>query len=70
MDKTGFQLNNEAGPVTAPKETYDAYSIISSEKAENMTSIACCSVEGRFLPPVLIFKGVRGKIKLGHGLQL
>lgn len=52
MDETGFQLNNEAAPVITVK---------------NVTIIACCSAEGRFLPSVLIFKGVRGEKEFGDG---
>lgn len=68
MDETGYQLNNEAGPVIATKGAKDVHTIISSERGENVTIITCCSAEGRFLPPVIIFKGVRGKKEFGDGL--
>ena len=31
----------------------------SGGKSENVTVTACCNVAGQFLPPVLIFKGVK-----------
>lgn len=68
MDETGFQLNNEAGPVIATKGAKDVHTIISSERGENVSIVACCSAEGRFLPPVIIFKGVREKKEFGDGL--
>lgn len=68
MDETGYQINNEAGTVIATKGAKDVHTIISSERGENVSIIACCSAEGTFLPPVVIYKGVREKKEFGDGL--
>lgn len=68
MDETGFQLNNEAGIVIASKGSKNVHTITSNEKGENISIIACCSAEGRYLPPVIILKGVREKKEFGDGL--
>ncbi|KAJ3655793.1 hypothetical protein Zmor_014906 [Zophobas morio] len=57
MDETGFHINYEAGAVILTKGSKDVHTIISSERGENVSIITCCSVEGRFIPPVIIFKG-------------
>lgn len=68
MDETGFQVNNEAGVVIATKGAKDVHTLISSERGENVSIIACCNAEGRFLPPVVIFKGQREKPEFKDGL--
>lgn len=68
MDETGFQINNEGGAVIASKGAKSVHVLTSNERGENVSMIACCSAEGNFLPPVLIFKGVREKKEFGDGL--
>ena len=68
MDETGFHINYEAGAVILTKGSKDVHTIISSERGENVSIITCCSVEGRFIPPVIIFKGVRQKKEFAEGL--
>lgn len=57
VDETGIQINNKPGKVVATKGAKDVYSLTSAEKGENVSLVSCCSAEGYFLPPVLIFKG-------------
>ena len=40
----------------------------SGEKGETVSVVACCSATGVFLPPLVIFKGIRRKEELGDGL--
>lgn len=68
MDETGFQINNEPGKVIATKGAKDVHVLSSSERGENVTIIACCNAEGNFMPPVVIFKGVREKQEFQDGL--
>lgn len=68
MDETGYQINNEAGTVIATKGAKNVHTLISSERGENVSIIACCSADGTFLPPVVIFKGVREKKEFSDGL--
>ncbi|CAH2091298.1 unnamed protein product [Euphydryas editha] len=68
VDESGIQVNNKAGRVLATKGAKEVYTITSSEKGENVTVIACCSAEGQFLPPVLIFKGKNKKPEFTEGL--
>lgn len=68
MDETGCQLNNSCGKVVASKGSKDVHTLTSGEKGENVSVIACCNAEGVFLPPVLIFKGVRENENFGRGL--
>ncbi|KAL3280716.1 hypothetical protein HHI36_003952 [Cryptolaemus montrouzieri] len=53
--QTGIQVNNKLGKVLATKGDKEVYTLTSSEKGENVSVIACCSAEGYFMPPVLIF---------------
>jgi len=44
--------------------------LATGEKGETVSLIAYCSATGVFLPPFLIFKGVRGKPEFGDGLPV
>jgi hypothetical protein len=68
MDETGCQLNNVPGKVVATKGAKDVHVLTSTEKGENISVIACCNAEGQFLPPAVIFKGVREKKEFSDGL--
>lgn len=68
MDETGCQLNNVAGKVIATKGAKDVHVLTSTEKGENITIIACCNAEGQYLPPAVIFKGIREKKDFSDGL--
>ncbi|XP_018576511.1 uncharacterized protein LOC108915046 [Anoplophora glabripennis] len=68
MDETGVQLINKPGKVLATKSAKDVYVLTSKERGENVTVVACCGADGRFIPPTLIFKGVNQKAEYSDGL--
>lgn len=68
MDETGVQLLNKAGKVITNRGSKDVHLLTSKERGENVTVIACCSADGKFIPPVLIFKGVNRKPEFSDGL--
>ncbi|CAH2007076.1 unnamed protein product [Acanthoscelides obtectus] len=68
MDETGVQLLNKPSKVVTKKGSKDVHVLTSKERGENVTVIACCSADGTFIPPVLIFKGVNRKPVLSDGL--
>ncbi|XP_054706771.1 uncharacterized protein LOC129216581 [Uloborus diversus] len=68
MDETGCQLNNVPGKVVATKGAKDVHVLTCTERGENITVIACCNAEGQYLPPSVIFKGVREKKEFSDGL--
>lgn len=68
MDETGFSVNNEPGKVIGEKGAKVVQNITSCERGEHVTIVGACSAEGRFLPPVLIFKGVYKKDDWLEGL--
>lgn len=61
VDESGIQFINKPGKVLTANGAKDVHLITPREKGETITLIACCSAEGRFLPPVLIMKGVNRK---------
>ncbi|XP_054706657.1 tigger transposable element-derived protein 6-like [Uloborus diversus] len=61
VDETGIQLINKPGKILTAKGAKDVHVITPREKGETISLVACCSAEGRFLPPVLIMKGVNKK---------
>ncbi|KAJ8940654.1 hypothetical protein NQ318_012737 [Aromia moschata] len=68
MDETGVQLINKPGKVITTKGTKDVHVLTSKESGENVSVFACCSADGRFIPPVLIFKGVNKRAEFSDGL--
>ncbi|KAK9680102.1 hypothetical protein QE152_g39356 [Popillia japonica] len=73
MNETGFQLNNEAGTAGTVIETRgakDVHTRISSDRGENISIIACCSAEGRLLPPVIVLNGKGKKMHLAMIYQM
>lgn len=68
VDETGIQLINKPGKVLTAKGAKDVHVITPREKGETISLVACCSAEGRFLPPVLIMKGVNKKAEFSDGL--
>jgi len=68
MDETGLQLNNRPGHVIAEKGSKSVSSVISGEKGETITVIACCNAEGIFLPPACIMKGKNKKPEFEDGM--
>lgn len=68
MDETGVQLINKPGKVITKKGAKDVHVLTSKERGENVTVIACCSADGKYIPPTLIFKGVNRKPEFSDGL--
>lgn len=60
-------LNNEFDDIVTEGST-DLYDATETDKVENVTVIACCSADGRYVPPVLILKGVQRKPEFSDGL--
>ena len=59
MDETGFSLNNAPPKIATAKGVRDVIKFTSAERGENVTVVACCSASGVFIPPFVIFKGIR-----------
>ena len=68
MDETGLQLTTRQGYVIAQKGSKRVPQLSSGEKGKTVSVVACCSATGVFLPPYVIFKGVRRREELGDGL--
>jgi hypothetical protein len=67
LDKSGLQLN-KPGYVLAKKGSTDIHFLMSVEKGETISVMACCSAEGHFLSPVCTIKGVNKKREFEDGL--
>lgn len=60
MDESGLPLNNRpSNKVIAKRGKRVVSKIMATERGENVTLIACCNAAGHFIPPGIIFKGVR-----------
>lgn len=57
VDESGVQLINKVGHVITKKGSKVVHKVTTSEKGGTVSLVACCSAEGRFLPPAIIFKG-------------
>ncbi|GBM67201.1 hypothetical protein AVEN_160797-1 [Araneus ventricosus] len=68
VDETGVQLINKVGKVVAKKGSNVVSKVSTAERGEIISMEARCSVEGRFLPPILIFKGKNFKQEFQDGL--
>lgn len=58
MGKTGVLLTNKTGKKGIQRCT----------KRKNVTVFECCSADGKYIPPTLIFKGVNKKTEFLDGL--
>ena len=67
MDESGVQMTTRKGAVVAARGSKRVPQLATGEKGETVSLIACCSATGVFLPPLLIFKGIRGKPEFGDG---
>ncbi|XP_055704669.1 uncharacterized protein LOC129802685 isoform X1 [Phlebotomus papatasi] len=67
-DESGLQLINSTGEVVAKKGKKNVNQITTGERGETVTILACCSAEGRFLPPTMILKGKNMKAEFSDGL--
>lgn len=68
MDESGLPLNNRPPKVIAEKGKREVVSLTSVERGENVTIVACCNASGNFIPPLVIFKGVRQRPELQDSL--
>ncbi|KAJ4449228.1 hypothetical protein ANN_00625 [Periplaneta americana] len=68
MDESGLPLNTKVSRVISEKGNRDVVAITNKERGENVTVVACCSASGVYIPPLLIFKGMRRKDAFGDGL--
>lgn len=68
VDESGFPLINKPGKVLTSKGSKSVHTLTPKERGENITLIGCFNAEGRYLPPVLIMKGVNKKPEFCDGL--
>lgn len=61
IDETGLQLNSRPGEVLAQKGSKAVSTLMSTERGETISLVACCNAEGSFLPPAVIMKGKNKK---------
>jgi len=66
-DETGLQLHLRPGKVLAAKGDKSVLQVTNSERGQNVTVMACCNAVGNFIPPMVIFKGVRCKPEFADG---
>ena len=59
FDETGIQMTFKTGTVIAEKGVKSVSSITPSEKGETVTVAACVSASGKYVPPMVLFKGKR-----------
>ena len=58
MDESGFPLSVKSLKALAQVGTKNVYHA-TTETHANITVLACCSADGSFTPPVIVFKGER-----------
>jgi helix-turn-helix, Psq domain/Tc5 transposase DNA-binding domain len=69
MDESGFgTVMNKAPKVVAQKGTRHLSTVASGERGTNTTVVACMSAAGFWVPPMIIFKGIRinDQYKIGN----
>lgn len=59
QDEIGLPLSNRPPNIIARKGSKDVISMTSVERGENVAVLACMNAAGYFIPPFVIFKGVR-----------
>lgn len=68
MDESGFPLNNRPTKVVSRKGKREVVSLTNVERGQNVTVAACMNASGAYLPPMVIFKGVRKRPEFQDGL--
>ena len=68
MDESGLQLTARSLNVVVEKGSKRVPQLATGEKGETVSYVACCSAIRVFLPPFLIFKGVRARNEFKDGL--
>lgn len=59
VDESGFPLNNKPSKIVCEKGQREVIKLTSVERGENVSVVACFSASGVYIPPFVIFKGVR-----------
>ncbi|XP_063216743.1 uncharacterized protein LOC134527745 [Bacillus rossius redtenbacheri] len=59
VDESGFPLNNKPSKIICEKGQREVIKLTSVERGENVSVVACFSASGLYIPPFVIFKGVR-----------
>ncbi|KAJ4442643.1 hypothetical protein ANN_04232 [Periplaneta americana] len=62
MDESGLPLNNRPLKIVSQKGKREIISLTNVERGQNVTVVACCNAAGAYIPPMVIFKGVRNSI--------
>lgn len=60
-DESGLQMAVRAGKVLSKKGARSVVQTSNVERGETVTVLACCNASGNFVPPFVVFKGVRMK---------
>jgi len=61
VDETGYTVCQKPGKVVAARGKRSVGGITSAEKGRTITAVCCCSADGVFVPPLLIYPRVRVK---------
>jgi hypothetical protein len=61
MDEMDFSVNKEPWEVIIEKGIKTLPNVTSAEKGEHVITVGACDAEGRFLPAVVILKGMYKK---------
>lgn len=59
VDETGIPLNNRPPNIIAQKGAKDVVSLTNVEQGKNVTVLACMNATEQYIPPFVLFKGVR-----------
>ena len=68
IDESGLHLHFRPGKVLSAKGDRSVVQVTQSERAENVTVVACCSAAGHFIPPLVVYKGKRNKAEFADNL--
>jgi hypothetical protein len=68
MDESGFPLNNRPQKIISAKGKWEVVSLTNVEIGENETVVACFNATGTYVPPMIIFKGIRKMPQFQDGL--
>jgi len=61
VDETGYTVCHKPGKVISTRGKRSVGAITSAEKGRTVTAVCCCSAEGVFVPPMLIYPRLRVK---------
>ena len=66
-DETGLQMINPPQKVLTEKGARQVYSVTTGERGETFTVLGCMSASGSYIPPYIVFKGVRKRPEWSEG---